>query len=68
VLDAERRAALLAAVDALPDGERLVVAARYFVGLTEAETAAVLDVPAGTAKSRLARGLTRLREQFEEAT
>ena len=65
VLDAERRDALLAAVEELREEERLVVSCRYFLDLSEAETAAALGIPAGTVKSRLARALVRLREQME---
>lgn len=54
------REAVLAAVQALPDRYRQVVAHRYFLGLSEAETAATLDIPAGTVKSRTARALQRL--------
>jgi RNA polymerase sigma factor (sigma-70 family) len=65
VLDAERRASLLAAVDALPPKLRDVVACRHLLDLSEAETATVLGVPAGTVKSRLSRALDRLRETME---
>ena len=44
-----------------------VIALRYFAGLTEAETATALDVPAGTVKSRLSRALDRLRTQLGDA-
>jgi DNA-directed RNA polymerase specialized sigma24 family protein len=37
-----------------------VIVCRYLLELSEAETAHVLDIPAGTAKSRHARGLARL--------
>ena len=60
-LAAERRAHLLAAVSALPDKDRQVVVCRYFLDLSEAETAQVLGWPAGTVKSRTSRALTRLR-------
>ena len=63
-LDAERRRALLAAVETLPDEQRLVVTCRYFLDLSEEETAAVLDVPRGTVKSRTSRALDRLRETY----
>jgi RNA polymerase sigma-70 factor (ECF subfamily) len=61
VLEEERRAGLLAAVEALPDDARDVIVCRYFLDLSEAETATVLDVPPGTVKSRTARALERLR-------
>ena len=39
---------------------RDVVVLRYFVQLSEAQTAAALGIPAGTVKSRLSRALTQL--------
>ena len=62
VVAADERARLLSRVEALPDEQRLAVACRYFLDLGEAETAAVLGVRPGTVKSRVARGLDRLRE------
>jgi RNA polymerase sigma-70 factor (ECF subfamily) len=56
----EERAALLAAVDRLSDEHRQVVACRFLLGLSEKETAAVLDCRPGTVKSRLSRALARL--------
>jgi RNA polymerase sigma-70 factor (ECF subfamily) len=61
VLAAERRARLVAAVNALPDRERQVLVCRYFLELSEAETAQVLAWPLGSVKSRTARALNRLR-------
>ena len=63
----ERRASerLLAAVLALPDRDRLVVACRYFAELSEEETAEALGVRRGTVKSRLSRALDRLRSSLE---
>jgi len=60
-LTAERRTALLAALQLLPERERRVVTCRYLLELSEAETAEVLGLPTGTVKSRLSRGLDRLR-------
>jgi RNA polymerase sigma factor (sigma-70 family) len=57
----ERRAKLLAAVNALPDRERQVLICRYFLDLSEAETAQVLRWPRGSVKSRTSRALGRLR-------
>jgi RNA polymerase sigma factor (sigma-70 family) len=58
---AESARVLLAAVRGLPDRERDVVTCRYLLDLSEAETAAVLGLRTGTVKSRLSRGLDRLR-------
>lgn len=59
---AEERAQLLRAVEGLADEQRLVVSCRFFLGLSEEETAAALGVRRGTVKSRLSRALDRLRE------
>ena len=67
VLDAERRARLLGAVDQLREEERLVVACRFFLDLSEAETAAALGIRNGTVKSRLSRALARLRAVADES-
>ena len=61
MLAAERRAVLMAAVNALPDRERQVLVCRYFLDLSEAETAQVLAWPVGSVKSRTWRALNRLR-------
>ena len=61
VLASERRARLVAAVNALPDRERQVLACRYVLDLSEAETAQVLQWPLGSVKSRTSRALNRLR-------
>jgi RNA polymerase sigma factor (sigma-70 family) len=67
VLAAQGRRLLLDAVNNLPDRDREVVACRHLLGLSEAETAAVLGWPRGTVKSRLARALARLRASLSEA-
>ena len=61
MLAAERRARLVAAVNTLPERERRVLVCRYFLDLSEAETAQVLAWPTGSVKSRTARALKRLR-------
>lgn len=61
ILAAERRTTLLEALQLLPDADREVIGYRYLLELSEAETAAALGVPVGTAKSRLSRALDRLR-------
>lgn len=61
---AERSRALFEAVNGLPERERLVVALRYFLELTEEETARICGVPRGTVKSRVSRALRRLRDEL----
>jgi RNA polymerase sigma factor (sigma-70 family) len=63
---ADERRALLRALEALSDEQRDVVTCRYLLQLSSEETAAVLAIPEGTVKSRLARALDRLRELLEE--
>jgi RNA polymerase sigma-70 factor (ECF subfamily) len=55
---------LLAAVNRLPEKERLVVGLRYFLDLSGKEAAVAVGVPVGTIKSRLNRALQRLREEI----
>jgi RNA polymerase sigma factor (sigma-70 family) len=61
LLAAERRARLVAVVSGLPDRERQALVCRYFLDLSEAETAQVLGWPLGSVKSRTSRALNRLR-------
>jgi RNA polymerase sigma-70 factor (ECF subfamily) len=61
-----KAAQLRAALARLDERDRAVIALRYFAGLSEAETASALDVPAGTVKSRLSRALDRLRLELGE--
>jgi RNA polymerase sigma factor (sigma-70 family) len=56
---------LLQVVGAMREEDRLVIGYRYFLELSEDETAAALGIPKGTVKSRLSRALQRLREQME---
>jgi RNA polymerase sigma-70 factor (sigma-E family) len=56
------RDAVHLAMASLPEKQRMVVALRYLEDLSEAETAAVLDLNIGTVKSHASRGLARLRE------
>ena len=58
---AARRRDLASAVRALSRPDQLVIACRFFLELSEAETAQVLGTRPGTVKSRLSRALGRLR-------
>jgi RNA polymerase sigma factor (sigma-70 family) len=64
LLAAEERQGLLDAVNRLRDDDRLVIGCRYFLELSEQETAAALGVRLGTVKSRLSRALERLRAEL----
>ncbi len=51
-------------LEGLPPAARAVLLLHYIDGLTIAETSDVLEIPLGTAKSRLAYGIMRLRDSF----
>lgn len=61
-LAAERREAVVRALNAMREEDRLVIAYRYFLDLSESEMAEALGVARGTVKSRLSRAMGRLRE------
>ncbi|MCK9463984.1 MAG: sigma-70 family RNA polymerase sigma factor [Proteobacteria bacterium] len=60
--DRERLERLSLALDALPEGQREVVAMFHLDGLAYREIAEALDVPIGTVMTWLHRGRARLRE------
>jgi RNA polymerase sigma-70 factor, ECF subfamily len=64
---ADARSALLDAVNAMPYRDRLVLTCRYFLDLSEAETAEVLGWPRGSVKSRLSRAIGKLRRALPAA-
>lgn len=64
-VDAERQmAAALRILGLLPARERAVIELCVGSGLTSTQAAAALGIPAGTVKSRLSRGLSRLRREL----
>jgi RNA polymerase sigma factor (sigma-70 family) len=64
-LSRELQREILTAVESLREDDRRVIASRYFLGLSESETAAVLGCARGTVKSRQSRALGRLRQQMQ---
>ena len=56
---------LLEALSSLTDDHRIAVLLKHYYGYTYDEIGAMLDIPAGTAKSRTAYGLKILREEME---
>ena len=65
MLRSERDAQLRAAVAALDEPYREVVALRFFAERSLAEIAVATDRPLGTVKTHLHRGLARLRTSLE---
>ena len=63
-LDRADAEALVAALDRIPERDRIVVAYRFLFEMNEAETAEALGVRPGTVKSRLSRALVRLRTEM----
>jgi len=55
---------VIKAVEALPEGQRLVTQLVCVNGFSYAETAAILDIAVGTVMSRLARARIAIGEQF----
>ena len=62
----EDRREVLAALARLPRRRREVLVLRYYLGLSEAEIAAVLGISAGTVKSTAARALAALARDLGE--
>jgi RNA polymerase sigma-70 factor, ECF subfamily len=55
---------LVRAMNRLRPDDRIVIAYRWLLDLSEAEMADALDVPPGTVKSRLSRAMTKLRTEI----
>ena len=61
----EQRPALFAALMKLPVGQRAVVVLRYWLDLTETQTAAAIGCSVGNVKSQASRALAKLRLSTE---
>jgi RNA polymerase sigma-70 factor (sigma-E family) len=66
VILSEDRRQVLGALARLPRRRREVLVLRYYLGLSEAEIAAVLGISAGTVKSTAARALAALARDLGE--
>jgi len=65
-LASEERRAVLRALAGLPARQREALVLRYYLELSEAETATAMGVSRGTAKSATARGIASLRRLLQE--
>ena len=65
VMDSIRRRHVVEAMAALPAAEREVLELAYFGGLTQSQIAEGRCEPLGTIKTRMRRGLQRMRAHLE---
>lgn len=62
----QQAAAVRAALEALPDGQRVPLELAYYEGLSQSEIAERLQTPLGTIKTRMRQALMRLRDAVAE--
>lgn len=67
VLARDEALRLVAAIRSLPLRQREVVVCRYYLDLTEAQTAALLEIGVGSVKRHAHRALAKLHDQMEVA-
>ena len=67
VVTTERRAEVRAALSVLPPAQREALLLAYFGGYTQREVAALVGVPLGTVKTRMAAGMRKMKEALQDA-
>ena len=68
LLEEERRSEIEKVLQMLPIEQRQVLILKHLEGFKFKEIAQILGIPKGTVKSRMARGLKRLKEVLDEKT
>jgi RNA polymerase sigma factor (sigma-70 family) len=63
----ERRAEVRAALKDLPEPQRQALLLAYFGGYTQREVAALVGVPLGTVKTRMAAGMRKMKAALSDA-
>jgi len=66
LVDAEQAARVRAALEALPETQRVPLELAYYEGLSQTAIAARLETPLGTIKTRMRQALLRLRDALAE--
>ena len=66
-IDVAASDSMLVALRRLPVQQRAALVLRYYNDASHEEIARVLDIPVGTVKSQLSRGLARLRREYRDA-
>jgi RNA polymerase sigma-70 factor (ECF subfamily) len=67
VMASERRAEVRAALGELPAAQREALQLAYFGGYTQREVAALVGVPLGTVKTRMAAGMRKMKAALQDA-
>lgn len=64
----EQQQEMRAALDGIPDAQRIPLELAYFNGMSQSEIARHLDEPLGTIKTRMQLGMKKLRDRLSSGT